>query len=315
MVRPSCQSARAPYDIPRYDGSVSEWPMKILLEQIGIALCGLITTIVVVFVNIRILHWIHWDLVGFSYNLIPVGAIAGGAIAASGYYFGARYSHNRASRSLLVLMVIIAGLAFVLMYWDDYVTLDVDGTPASKLMSFAEFIHFRVTTTHLRIRFLDFRVGWFGYVLSLVDFVGFLSGGFVVYSFLESQKQCPSCKLYLDTLGSMEYVVESMESATEYLEAFAKLANGDSTALTIIGESSATSRTSPGSLRISTTLLGCPVCKRQFTQQRVAVFVGKDWKDIDSLTRESEVVTGVDLVPYCGSNSHGRLVEGHTDHT
>jgi hypothetical protein len=83
--------------------------MKLLLEQIGIALCGLVTTIVVVVVNVTILHWTHWDLVGFSCDRIPVGAIAGGAIAASGYYFGALYSHNRASRSLLVLMVIIAG--------------------------------------------------------------------------------------------------------------------------------------------------------------------------------------------------------------
>ena len=51
--------------------------MKLLLEQIGIALCGLVTTIVVVVVNVTILHWTHWDLVGFSYNFIPVGAIAG----------------------------------------------------------------------------------------------------------------------------------------------------------------------------------------------------------------------------------------------
>jgi hypothetical protein len=289
--------------------------MKILLEQIGIALCGLITTVVVVFVNITILHWIHWDLVGFSYDFIPVGAIAGGAIAASGYYFGARYSHNRASKPLLVLMVIIAGLAFGLMYWDDYVTLDLGGTPASKLMSFAKFIHFRVTTTRLQIRTFGFTVGWFGYVLSLVDFVGFLIGGFFAYEFLKLEKQCPSCKLYLDTLGSRERVVESPESAVEYLEGFERLVNGDNAALTMIGESPAASKTSPGSLRISITLWGCPVCKRQFTKQQVAVFAGKDWKDIDSLTRESEVATGVDLVPYCGRNLHRRLAEGHTGDT
>ena len=188
-------------------------------------------------------------------------------------------------------MVIIAGPAQVSMYWYDYVSSDINGT-------FTEFIHFRVTTTHLRFRSLDFVVGWFGYVLGLVDFVGFLFGGFVAYFLLESEKQCPSCKLYLDTLGSKQCVVENTDSAAAYLEGFGRLLNGDNTPLATISKSGTASKAGPGSLRISTTLRGCPVCKRQFTEQRVAVFAGNDWKDVDSLARDNEVAAGVDLVPY-----------------
>jgi hypothetical protein len=277
--------------------------MKLLFEQLGIALCGLVTTILVVIVNVVFLHWTGWDLVGTSVNLIPVGAIAGGAIAASGYYFGALYSHSTADRSLLVVMVIIAALAQVLMYRYDYLSLNVDGTAVSKLMSFSEFIRVRLTTTHLRLGRSLFdigAVGWFGYVLGLRSFVGFLIGGLFAFFLLESNKQCPSCKLYLDTLGSKEHVVDNADSATAYLDGFAKLLNGDNTSLATISKPDTVSKPGPESLRISMTLLRCPVCKRQFTERQVALLVGNDWKEVDSLARDDEVATGVDLVSYFG---------------
>jgi hypothetical protein len=270
--------------------------MKILLEQLGIALCGLITTVVVVIVNVSILHWTGWNLVGFSYDFIPAGAIGGGAIAASGYYFGALYTQNRANRSLLVLMVIIAGLAQVSMYWYDYVSLDTKGTSFN---SFAEFINFRITTTHIRFRTLDFKVGWFGYALSMVDFAGFLAGGFVAFFLLEAEKQCSSCKLYLKSLGSKRRVVEDVNSAIAYREGIGKLISGDSAALETINKSGTPPKTIPGSVRVSTTLRVCPVCKRQFAEQEVELYVGdNDWKTVSALTKFDEVAAGVDLVPF-----------------
>src|ERR1700730_10200795 len=95
--------------------------MKLLLAQFGIAWLGLITTLFVVTIDVAVLRWTGFSLVGTSlYYVIAVGSIVGGMVAASGYYVGARYTHSRATPFLFVLMVVIAGFAYFLIYWLDY---------------------------------------------------------------------------------------------------------------------------------------------------------------------------------------------------
>jgi hypothetical protein len=95
--------------------------MRTIFEQLGITCFGIISTMLVVAADVTILWLTGISLVGTTYYyVIPVGALVGGGLSASGYYLGARYTHTRASVSLLILMMIIAGIAYLLIYWIEY---------------------------------------------------------------------------------------------------------------------------------------------------------------------------------------------------
>jgi hypothetical protein len=181
--------------------------MKSLLEQLGIAFFGLGTTLVVVLLDVLFHNWTGIELAGISVNFIPFGALIAGGIAASGYYFGAKYTHNRANPSLLVLMILVAMLGEILIYWYEYSTMVFNGQRVRELISFSEYVSQVIRHTHLTFWSRGWHtdvgeVGWFSYVLAFRRFVGFVVGGLLVYLVLKEEKICPSCKLYLHTLGT-----------------------------------------------------------------------------------------------------------------
>src|SRR4051794_28901794 len=98
--------------------------MKGLLEAFGVALCGLATSVLVAIANVAIARMTGFNLFTFSiWLVVPVGALAIGFAAASGYYFGSLYFHKRPTAVLLVQMVAIAGLTQLLTYWLGYATM------------------------------------------------------------------------------------------------------------------------------------------------------------------------------------------------
>ncbi len=267
--------------------------MKTLLEQLGIAFFGLITTVIVVIADIIILRLTRFSLIGTTlYLVVPVGAIVGGGLAASGYYIGARYTHSRANPSLLALMVIIAGLAYFLIYWIDYTYQD---RRVRDILTFWEFIQARLTNTQVFIRYLHTGgIGVFGYMFGLFRFVGFLFGGFVVYLILAGEKMCPSCNIYLSSLLTRAKEFADADSAVSYVNALSDVLVGPQTSFNTT-DSTALASLAPIPTRVTFNLLGCPICKRQVLEQKVAVHDGGDWKDIDSLARSFEVPAGVDV--------------------
>jgi len=303
--------------------------MKMLLEQLGIALLGLVTTLLVVITEITVWRWTTVSLVGTRLEyVIPIGAIVGGAVAASGYYFGAIYTHSRTGPSLLLLMVMIAALAYFLIYWLEYTHVH-DGDAAT----FWEFVQSRWTHTRLRGRG-SFNVSVFGYVLGLLEFIGFLLGGLCVYWFLAEREMCPSCNLYLSSVLTSQkefadenFVVSCLDGLEKFLASphtsaattgnsvitgNSAVAKSDNLAVTrdnpivtddnpvATGDSAALASPKPLPMRVSFELMGCPICKYQVLKHRVAVKDGEDWKDIDPLAGSFHVPAGVDVKSHIG---------------
>jgi hypothetical protein len=266
--------------------------VKTLLEQLGIAWLGLTATLLVVGIEVTVLRWIGLSLIGtVFYYIIPVGAVVGGGLAASGYYLGARYTHSRASPSLLVLMVLIAGLAYFLIYWFDYTY-----SGARNSYTFWDFVNYRLTHTTLFGRhFLrGVELGALGYVSAFIEFIGFLFGGVVVYGLLSNEKMCPSCNLYFSSLMTRVKNFTDAKSMASYVNSFRDVVAGPETSFNSI-DSTALASLKPISTKVTLELLGCPICKRQVLEQKVAVSDGENWKDIDSLARWFELRPGVDL--------------------
>jgi hypothetical protein len=266
--------------------------VKTLFEQLGIAWLGLTTTLLVVGIEVTAIRWTGFSPIGTSfYYIIPVGAIVGGGLAASGYYLGARYTHSRASPSLLVLMVLIVGLAYFLIYWFEYTY-----SGARNSYTFWEFANYRLTHTELVGRYFwqGVELGVLGYVSAFIEFGGFLFGGVVVYGLLSSDEMCPSCNLYLSSIMTRVKNFTDVKSMASYVNSFRDVVAGAETSFNSI-DSAALASLEPIPTKVRLVLLGCPICKRQVLVQKVEVRDGEDWKVIDSLLRWFELRPGVDL--------------------
>ena len=180
--------------------------MKSLLENFGIALCGLTTTILVALADVAIARMTGIDIYTFSiWVVVPAGAAFTGAAAACGYYFGSLYFHKRAAAPLLVQMVVIAGAAQLLIYWMGYTTMVLeDGRKVADLIPFGQYMDVTLTTAHYRIgrgQTDTGEVGSMGYWIAGLQFVGFLLGGAWIYIYLKAKPVCAACNAWYLNCG------------------------------------------------------------------------------------------------------------------
>jgi hypothetical protein len=197
--------------------------MKGLLENFGIALCGLTTTILVALADVAIARLTGIDFYTFSvWVVVPAGAMATGVAAASGYYFGSLYFHRRASASLLVQMVVIAGVAQLLIYWMGYTTMVLeDGRKVADLIPFGQYVDLILTKAHYRIGRAQTdtgEVGSLGYWIAGLQFVGFLLGGAWIYIYLKAKPVCAACNQYLRPVSKKQKRFVNSEAAGGYYD-------------------------------------------------------------------------------------------------
>lgn len=274
--------------------------MKGIANSFGVAACGLVTSVLTALAVVVVSRMTGFDLFTFSiWVVVPVGAILVGFAAASGYYFGSLYFHKRAGLSLLLQMVVIAGLTQILIYYMGYSTLVLDdGRRVSDYIPFGQYLDITLTSAHYRIgrAMTDTgEVGSFGYWLAAFQFVGFLVGGLSVYGFLWTKPVCPTCNMYLRPLSKREKSFPDADSASPYYDVlFQHPVDGPEFAALI--RSDAKSEAKKGALSVTTILHGCPKCKSQLIEEKVQVHNGTEWKDVSNLNRRFTIPNGVDLI-------------------
>jgi hypothetical protein len=274
--------------------------MKGIANSFGVAACGLVTSVLTALAIVVVSRMTGFDLFTFSiWVVVPVGAILIGFAAASGYYFGSLYFHKRAGLSLLLQMVVIAGLTQLLIYYMAYSTFVLDdGRRVSDFILFGQYLDITLTSAHFRIgrAMTDTgEVGSFGYWLAAFQFVGFLVGGLSVYAFLWSKPVCQTCNMYLRPLSKCEKSFPDADSASPYYDVlFQHPVDGPEFAALI--RSDAKSEAKKGALSVTTILHGCPKCKSQLIEEKVQVNNGTEWKDVNDLNRRVTIPSGVDLL-------------------
>lgn len=267
--------------------------LKSLFEQIGLALFGLVTTALVVLANVLLRHLTGYNFASFSINFIPVGAIGAGALAASGYYFGAVYTHNRANTSLLVLMTIVAGLAQIFIYWYDYATAEGN---LKDIVSFSEYLSYVINHVHLqvvgrRVGYHDFRdVGGLGSILALTHFIGFLIGGVSIFALLRSKLVCSTCNLYLSELKIGVSQFSNAEAVVEYMNTFAAQSVDAYSVPNLLKHNVEVSKVEEGSFQVQSIVLGCPICPYKVIKFEFSVFADNKWKHLEESAVSMEFV-------------------------
>jgi hypothetical protein len=280
--------------------------MNSFAKGLTVALAGLVSSMATAFLDVYLSRLFGFSIfTAMGWFVIPIGAIMLGCVAASGYYFASTWLNSRPSKALLIQMVAVAGATQLLIYYLAFVTTHlIDGRPVSAVLTFGQYLDAILTTGHIQlalayvpVRPESGEVGRLGYVLALIQFVGFLLGGAVVWGKLSKLPFCPSCHTYRKKLGTYTRHFFNRPSATNYYErAFASLASKDAFLATLAdGAEDEVGRKYP-SFRIQLRLFACPKCKNQELDSTVYEVDDKQaWRARPQLARRLSVPYGVDL--------------------
>ena len=276
--------------------------MRGLLENFGIALCGLATSILVAIADVAVARITGYDpFTFFLWFVVPAGALFIGYAAASGYYFGSLYFHKKPNTILLIQMMTVAGLTQLLIYWLGYATMVFDdGSRVADLIPFSEYLDVSLTAAHYRIARASSNigeVGTFGYWLAAIQFVGFLVGGLNIFMLLRSKPVCQSCNSYLRPLAKKQKSFADAEAAGGYYNRLTTLAVDGQGFAALIRSEAKVDKVAKGAMQVDTSLLGCPACKAQMVEEKFQGYNGQEWKDLSKLDRRVNVPPGVDLSP------------------
>lgn len=281
-------------------GQTGENYVRKVIETSGVALAGLVTSITTAVAVAALDHFTGLNLFTFSvWVVLPVGAGLCGFCAASGYYLGAKALHHRPTPILLIQMVAIAAVTMALIYWFEYKTMQIDGVYVSTIVPFADYLDVVFTKTHMKMgraaQIDTGEVGSFGYWLAVFDFIGFLLGGAVVYITLKDQPTCEPCNKYLKTLVKKKDSFSDTDSlAAYYDQEFVHPVDSPEFAAHVQTEHTA-GKAERGAFNMETKVLGCPACGGQAVAEKVQVFNGRDWKDVDELKRFVQMPVGINV--------------------
>lgn len=276
--------------------------MRDYIDKAGVAVAGLITSVVTAFAVALFANLTGFNLFTLSVLVvIPVGAGLCGFAAASGYYFAAKYLHQRPTKMLLVQMVVIAAFTQWLIYWLEYQTLVIDGVSISDVATFGQYMDATLTTAHMKLgRGLHAdagEVGTFGYWLAFFDFIGFLLGGAFVYLYLKEQPACPDCDKYFRSVATKgDSFPDTDEFSAYFYNVYANPVDSPEFA-EHVGRDYSAGDAEQGTINLTTTVFECPQCFGQLVRETVQVFNGKEWKDVNDLRRFVAIPKGVDVRP------------------
>lgn len=265
-----------------------------------VALCGLITSLATAIAVTLIDHLTGFNAFTLSvFVVVPAGAGLCGFAAASGYYLGAKYLHEKPSKWLLLQMVAVAAFTQIFIYYLEYITLEVDGQNISEYVGFVQYIDVSLTSSHMRIgrgAGVDTgEVGSFGYWLAAFEFVGFMIGGVFVYFQLKDTPACGNCEKYLRTAINKEDSFADIEEFAEYYDnVYANPVDSLEFQSHVCREFSA-GKVDNGAINLNTRILECPKCLGQWVRETVQILRGGDWKDVNELQRFVKIPDGVDV--------------------
>lgn len=244
-------------------------------------------------------------LTGFNFftfaiwAIVPAGAGFCGFAAASGYFLAAKFLHQRPTKTLLFQMVAITAFTQMLIYWLEYVTLTIDGRHVADVVPFGQYLDTILTTAHYKMgRALQAdvgEVGSFGYWLAVFQFIGFLIGGAVIYIYLKEQPACADCGKYLRSVAKKGDSFKDVDHFAEYFDGVYTNPVDSEEFAAHVGANYSAGNTEKGTINLTTAVTECPQCFGQSVKESVQIHNGREWKDVNDLSRLVAMPQGVDI--------------------
>jgi hypothetical protein len=162
---------------------------------------GLITTAVALAIVYWLSHKTEFNPMGFYVKfIIPLGAIAVGALAGSGYGMASSWTGAKIGRGLLWMVTTLLVIAYFVAQYVEF--LDLPAEIRSQIW-FIDYYHF--TTTDMT--FTSTRsgsqpgepLGLWGYCFRLLEIGGFVLGGLIAPLVMKAKPYCDACQRYQTT--------------------------------------------------------------------------------------------------------------------
>ena len=263
-------------------------------EDILVGLCGLATSVVTALIlwfieaqfGFALYSWMFWFV-------LPVGAFLSGFAGASGYYAGSWFFGHRPTGLLRFNIVVASVATFFLIYYLSYVTMEVDGKQVSDYLPFWQYLDIAIRSTSMEFRFRGAikvgetgELGYFGYVISVLQVIGFATGGFAVYGYLVSQPFCEKCSRYLASKGrQIRYTGDGDSLQASTAKVFDHIKNGALTSAVEEQRGFGTPHVQKDfHLRSVVAVRYCKKCSKHWVKFTVEKQSGNDWKEIPDLS-------------------------------
>ena len=262
-------------------------------EDLLVGLCGFVTSLMTAI----ILWWVERRF-GFAFYswmfwfIVPVGALLSGFAGASGYYAGARIFNHRPTLLLLLNVLLASVCTFLTIHYLSYITLEIDGKAVSDYVPFGQYLDIAIRSISMEFRFRTTEIGatgvlgGAGYVVAILQVLGFAVGGLAVYCYLVSVPYCQKCSRYFSRKGEqIRYTddAEGLQSSTG--QVFSDFGNGAVASAIEKHRTFGNPKFQKGNyLRSMIEVRHCKCCGQHWVKYAVEKQSGDDWKEIPTLT-------------------------------
>jgi hypothetical protein len=194
---------------------------------------------------------------------------------------------------LLLVNILIASVAtFLVIHYLAYKTLVVDGKQVSHYVSFAQYLDWRIRAISMTFSFgsKDLghtgELGLFGYVVALLEIVGFAIGGVAIYAHLDMLPYCDKCSRYLGKKGSMVRYSKDPSGLQQNAAIIRDHVSHDAIgkAMSELAAFGLPKEARETHLKSSITIKRCETCDRHWVQYMVEERAGNHWKEVPNLT-------------------------------
>lgn len=162
-----------------------------------IYLCGIITTVITMFLVFMITRYLNFDLLGFYVWIFPIGAFAAGMASGTGYMLSSRKLNVKRGKFFTVSVGIIAFVLYIFIHYLIYLTAGGDSSFLAFISSTLDSASNSSLTIGSSNRNTIDSVGYAGYAFLALEYIGFILGSVaIVLPEKESSICCEVCKKY-----------------------------------------------------------------------------------------------------------------------
>lgn len=249
---------------------MSGYPVKSVPRVLGVSACGIITYSLTV-IGIMASHDFT-DSQRFTFTiwlLCPVGAVAAGVSATSGYYFGSLFFHRRPTPLLLIQIILISAISQLLIY---------NPQELPSLYLYTSLSHVLVRIVHLgKIAYDNATAGDFGYWLAASRLIGFVAGAGVIFIKWFSNITCPLCNDFFQIhLLTCSKQFENREHFLLYYGKLLALSSKEFEQEMRLEKKLVSMQ--EGAIQLDTTLNGCHACRLEMVVNKISTWNGRRWQ-------------------------------------
>jgi hypothetical protein len=260
--------------------------MNGFVRTLAVLACGLVTTLVFGVINGALVRLAGLDVFTWGFWIvIPVGAVACGAIAASGYALGAWLTGATGHPGLFIRVLASAVTTWLVFHYLSYqLTLTSEGDPVSASIGFVDYL--TTTIEHSRIvigtgqQIESGELSRFGYLFAVIQFVGCVIGSFAPWAYLASLGRCADCEKYTRSMGKRIQLFRSHVEARPHLLAVQSTEQNSEAYAELVRRPFHSRQAGANAVRFHATLDRCTNCERWLVRDRVEYQSRGHWESL-----------------------------------